>query len=307
MTVPSDAMDESPLGPRPILSATRPFYWSLRRELWENRSLYIAPAVVAALVLFGFLISIGHPPHWSATGPGADGVRRNMTMPALPYDVAAFAILITGFIVAFFYCLGALYDERRDRGILFWKSLPVSDFTTVLAKASVPLAVLPLILFVAVLATQLTMLLVGAGAALARGRDVAGAWGLPWFHMTLALLYCLAMSSLWLAPLWGWLLLVSGWARRAPFLWAVLPPLALCLVEKIGFDTGYFAALLRYRLTGWFDVAFVATARGGDAVDPLTQIDPVGFLTTPGLWAGLAVALAFLALAVRQRRHRGPI
>ena len=61
-----------------------------------------------------------------------------------------------------FYCLDALYGERRDRSILFWKSLPVSDLTTVLSKASIPIVVLPLLTFAVTVATQLIMLLSAA-------------------------------------------------------------------------------------------------------------------------------------------------
>ena len=66
--------------------------------------------------------------------------------------------MLTAFLVGVFYCLDALHGERRDRSILFWKSLPVSDLTTVLAKASVPCRVLPPRAFALALATQLMLL-----------------------------------------------------------------------------------------------------------------------------------------------------
>ena len=129
--------------------------------------------------------------------------------------------------------------------------------------------------------------------------------------MSLVLLYGLTVLALWYAPIYGWLLLVSGWARRTTFLWAVLPPLALCVVEKIAFNTSYFASMLAYRLGG-FDDAFSVKAHGTAAhAEPpqvdLAQLDPARFLSTPGLWVGLAFAAAFLAAAVWQRRRREPI
>ena len=112
---------------------TRPFYWSVWRELWENRSIYVAPAIVAGVVLFGFLVStIGLPERRREVlllDPGKARAAIEM-----PYNVAAMMLIFTAFIVGTFYCLDALHGERRDRSILFWKSLPVSDLTTVLSK-----------------------------------------------------------------------------------------------------------------------------------------------------------------------------
>ena len=308
MTMPPNAMSETPERPAAApaaASATRPFYWSVRRELWGNRSLYMAPLIAAGVVLFAFTISAIHLPEHRHNALALDPARQAVAI-GLPYDFAAMAIILTGLIVGGFYCLGALHNERRDRGILFWKSLPVSDLTTVLAKAAIPLVVLPLVLFTVVIASQLILLAMSTTILLAHGLDAATTWmRFPLFEMPLVLLYGLAAVTLWYAPIWGWLLLVSGWARRAPFLWAVLPPLALCVVEKIAFNTGNFASLLGYRLGGFVE-AFTVKAHGKVPIDSLPQLDPVGFLSTPGLWAGLAVAAAFLAAAVWLRRYRDP-
>jgi ABC-2 type transport system permease protein len=297
---------DAPAAPPTALAPTRPLYWSLRRELWENRSLYIAPLVAAGVVLFAFSIAAIHLAQNRlealTLGPAMQAVAIT-----LPYDFAAMAILLTGLIVGAFYCLGALHNERRDRSILFWKSLPVSDLTTVLSKASMPLLALPLILFAVIVATQLVMLTLSTAVLLANGMDASTTWTrLPLFQMWLVLLYGLAALALWYAPIWGWLLMVSGWARRAAFLWAVLPPLGLCVVEKIAFNTSNFASLLTYRLGG-FDEAFSVKAHGKMLIEPLPQIEAARFLSTPGLWVGLAFAAAFLAVAVWQRRRREPV
>jgi ABC-2 type transport system permease protein len=122
----------------------------------------------------------------------------------------------------------------------------------------------------------------------------------------LAVVYALAAITLWHSPLYAWLLVVSGWARRATFLWAVLPPLAVCVFEGIAFRTSHFAQFLKYRLIGWFTQAFIRQASGGPD-DPLAHLTPGRFLATPGLWIGLAFAVAFLAAAAHLRRHRDPI
>jgi ABC-2 type transport system permease protein len=290
----------------------RPLYWSVRRELWENRSIYIAPLAVAGLGLFGFLISLIHPPKGNGTGLTAIDPSFQPIALAMPYSHAAMLLLLTAVIAVIFYSLDALYGERRDRSILFWKSLPVSDLTTVLAKASIPLVVLPLVVFAIAVAVQLTMLLLSVAALLISGGSVATLWRqLPLFQLQAVLLYTLAVITLWYAPIYAWLLLISAWARRTTFLWAVLPPLAIALVEFIAFHTSHFGLLLRERFIGFAPRAYNFRMPDGSFIDPhfipVTQITPGRFLGSPGLWIGLLFAAAFLAAAVRLRRYREPI
>src|ERR1700694_3795581 len=157
-TLPNLPNDSQGVAPAPM-SATRPLYWSVRRELWENRSIYIAPLIAAGVVLFGFAISaIGMPDRRRATLL-LDPVQQRARVE-MPYDVVAMMLMLTAFLVGVFYCLDALHGERRDRSILFWKSLPVSDLTTVLAKAIIPLVVLPLLTFAIIEATHFTIMLI---------------------------------------------------------------------------------------------------------------------------------------------------
>jgi ABC-2 type transport system permease protein len=224
-----------------------------------------------------------------------------------PYTIVALLLMGTTFLVALFYCLEALHGERRDRSILFWKSLPVSDTTTVLAKASIPILILPLITFATVLVTQGIMLFLSSAVMLARGQDVADLWShLPLWQMSLMLFFhMVAVHGLWYAPIYAWLLLVSAWARRAPFLWAILPPIVVMVIEKIAFDTSHFAALLGFRFGGGSDgVPFTV---GPMSMGVLTASDLVRFFADPSLWTGLLLAAVFLAAAVRLRRYREPM
>lgn len=279
--------------------ATRPLLWSIRREVWEHPALYVAPATVAGVGLAAYLLSLRRLP----------GIVARDGDPMVAYSLMGLALILISLVVAVFYCLGALHGERRDRSLLFWKSLPVSDLTTVLAKAAIPLAVLPAIVFVIALASDLVMLLLGSAAMLANG--VAPARLLE--RLTLAdgwltMAYGLVFLSLWYAPVCGWLMLVSAWARRMPALWAVAPPLALCLLERAAFGTSHLFKLLTGRLGGGFDEAFTvdASAGGGGAFPGPVGIDPVGFATSPGLWVGLITAAAFFATAAWVRRTREP-
>jgi ABC-2 type transport system permease protein len=287
-------------------SSTQPFYWSVRRELWENRSIYVAPLIVAVVALFGFLVSTIGMPERRQGALLLDPANQRAAIGA-PYDVAAMMLIFTAFIVGVFYCLDALHSERRDRSILFWKSLPVSDLTTVLSKATIPLVVLPVIIFAIIVFVQFLMLLWSSAVLLQSGLAATTWTRFNLFQQSLILLYSLIVIALWHAPIYGWALLISGWARRATFLWAVLPFLAIGVLEKIAFDTSHFASMLKDRLFGAGDTAFAFQPHHGVAIDSLIQLTPGRYLATPGLWIGLAFAAAFVVIAVRQRRYQGPI
>jgi len=288
-------------------SRTRPFHWSVRRELWENRSIYIAPLIVATIELFGFVISTVGLPERRRDVLLGDPAKARAAIE-VPYDMAAVMLILTAFVVGLFYCLDALYGERRERSILFWKSLPVSDRTTVLSKISVPLVVLPLVTFVIIVATQVVMMLWTSALLITHGMSPSSTWTyVPLIQNAFVLLYGLAAIVLWHAPIYGWALLVSGWARRATFLWAVVPLLAISIFEKITFNTSHFGALVKDRVLGFAPEAFNFQARSGVAIDSLAQLTPGRYLSTPGLWLGLLFAAVCVAGAIRLRRYRGPL
>jgi ABC-2 type transport system permease protein len=304
-TIPESPLESQAIAPA-VMSATRPMYWAVRRELWENRSIYLAPLYVAGLFLLGFLISTIRLPGKMRAASALSAMEQHKLM-AQPYFMAAGLMMLTTLAVGVFYCLDALYGERRDRSILFWKSLPVSDLTTVLSKTITPMVILPLVTFAVTVVTQWIILLVSTVVLLGNGLSVATLWShASLFQMWLTMLYhLLTVHGLWYAPIYGWLLLVSAWARRAPFLWAALPPLVIGVVEKIAFNTSHFGTLMVNRMIG---------GPGGNdfmastfSMDPLMHFTPDLFLKSPGLWIGLGVAAAFLAVAVRLRRDQGPI
>jgi ABC-2 type transport system permease protein len=183
--------------------------------------------------------------------------------------------------------------------------LPVSDLTTVLSKLAIPIVVLPLLSFAITLATQFIMLVMSSVMLLGSGVNIAALWTeVSFVHVSLVLLYhLLTVHGLYYAPIYGWLLMVSAWAPRAPFIWAFLPPFVICGLEKIAFNTTYFLALLEERLTG----PGGSMVEHDHAQDFTGTLIPHHFYSAPGLWIGLAIAVAFLAVAVRLRRYRGPI
>jgi ABC-2 type transport system permease protein len=309
MNTPSHAMHESPTGSQSfapfVVSALRPFYWSVRREFWENRWFYIAPLAAAALFLIGFLLKM-IVFRYRMHGLPADSTQQGHIL-AMPYEVSASLIMGIVGILGFFYTLDALYGERRDRSILFWKSLPVSDLTVVLSKMSIPLVLLPVLSLIITFVANFTMLLLASAVLLGSGANIAALWTQgSFFHVSLVLFYhIVTVHGLWYAPIYGWLLLVSAAVPRAPFVWALLPPFVICVVEKVTFNTWHFATMLQERLIGPSSSA--STMSEGASMDPMSHLIPHHFLSEPGLWIGLAITAVFLAATVRIRRYRGPI
>src|SRR5262249_26413648 len=170
MTGQSATAQSNSLAPAAPISAIRIFYWSLRREFWEYRSLYIAPLAIAGVALLAFVIM--------TLGRGLStrdlSERQNILLEA--NDFPALLIMATALIVAVFYCLDTLHAERRDRSILFWKSLPVSDLTTVLAKASIPIIFFQLLTFAITFVMQFIMLLISTLALWGSGLSAGPLW-----------------------------------------------------------------------------------------------------------------------------------
>jgi ABC-2 type transport system permease protein len=314
MTQTSDAIPMAPDAAPPSAPArpTRPFYWSVRRELWEHGAIYLAPLAASGVMIAGFLMSAVGLPGRRVETLKLDPVKQAHVM-GQPYLFGAIAIVLTMVIVGFFYCLSALNNERRDRTILFWKSLPVSDLVTVLAKVVVPMAILPAVTFVLVLAEQAVVWLLTTGMLLAGGVSTAVPWSAAdVLGEVVVAAYGIVTATLWLAPIYAWLLLISAWARRTPFLWAVLPPLALCVLERVAFSTTHLWDELLNRLFGSYPAAFIVPtkamlkANGGPDFD-LAHLTPGKFVGTPDLYAGLAVAVVFVVTAIWLRRRREPI
>ncbi|MGH9493448.1 MAG: ABC transporter permease [Candidatus Sulfotelmatobacter sp.] len=303
MNSQANAVSGSPLGTQEssdTFSATRPLYWCVRRELWEYRSIYLAPLAVAGVSLLGFLIAT---------------LGRALSMPDLPqrlavleqpYEFAAALPMLAAMVIGAYYCLDAFSSERRDRSILFWKSLPVSDWTTVLAKTGVLFIVLPLITCALIIAVELVMVALSSLVVVGSGMSLAEFWThVAPFRLLLVLLYhVVTVHVLWHAPFYAWLLLVSSWSRRGAILWAVLPPLAIGVFEKIAFHTTYFANFILYRLEGGPEAMPMGSK---SALGLMTHFTPGHFLLSPGLWLGLGFTALCLAGAVRLRHYREPI
>jgi ABC-2 type transport system permease protein len=297
---PGSPLDSQGFTPA-VMSATQPFYWSVRRELWEYRSIYLAPSCIAAVILLGFVFVLVGLPHIVQGAMAMNGEQQHDAI-SHPFEVVAGLIMMASFIVSFYYAIDTLYGERRDRSILFWKSLPVSDLTTVLAKTFVLLVVLPAISVAITAVTEAIVLALSMAVLAANGLSVAAFWALlqPIQSMDGLFYHVVTVHILWYAPMYCWLLLVSAWSKRAPLLWALLPPFAIVVFERVAFHTSYFQDFLQNRFAGGNDSSH-------SMLDSEMGLHVFRFMITPGLWIGLLFGAAFVFAAARLRRARGPI
>lgn len=328
---------------------THRFALLLRREYWEHRGgFFWAPVIAAAvsLLLTAILFIIALVGMRNADSDAKFHLDDGSTMSINGLDLGVLAgqlsaddkaQLATGIdltmllssawpfivmvFVMFFYCLGALYDERKDRSVLFWKSLPVSDGETVLSKVVSATIAVPLLATLVAIATMLVFLLLLSAAVMYHGGNpLELIWG-PGHALTmsLSLLAAIPVYAIWALPTVGWLMLCSGWARSVPFLWAVLLPVLS------GAFVSMFSVMRLFNLDAqWFWSNIVARILLG--VVPLTPydlsrmdgaqiessgivqlIEPAavyGNLLQPATWIGAAAGVAMLLLATRLRRWR---
>ena len=303
----SSTITGKPQHPQPVqFSQWRILLWSIRRELWQHRSIVFAPLAIGVVFVIGTLPAAFHASELIQQLETLPSGPRREILLGWPLMSASSMIQLGMFITALAYCLDALYSERRDRSILFWKSLPVSDTVTVISKAAIPLLVLPLVGFVIIVITLLTMAFVGSIAFAINDGPVSMIWTESRFGYILQqLLYQSVIGTLWRAPVYGWLLLVSGWAPRVPVLWAVIPPAAVALLEWSFFGTSQANQMISSRLRDGFDAAFEYASRSGGP-GTMAFSDLMGFALSPALWAGLLVAALFITASVWRRRRAEP-
>jgi ABC-2 type transport system permease protein len=320
--------------------------WLLRREFWEHKGGFVWAPLIAALimvVLVGGVVGYGIASgtmHGDSISIQVDGeqvdstsISRGVTaeqrarmasLAAHNYIAVGAPIFIVLPIVAFFYCLAALYDDRRDRSILFWKSLPISDADTVLSKLVTVLVLAPLITIGIATAAALAILLLAGIATSHHGLSLFGAV-LSNVNFYLAPLYLVGMLPvyiLWALPTAGWLMLVSSWARSKVFLWAVgVPLIAAVLLKWLDFLLGATGGVtihadwiinnvLETMLLGlipgtWFMNGGAVPVPTHSGVDMLTMLGySWSTLAEPALWAGVVAGVAMIAAAIRLRRWR---
>jgi ABC-2 type transport system permease protein len=281
--------------------------WLIRREFWENRAIWMIPAVFGALLILGALFGQVSLPR--LTTP------EQMHEAAAAYQVivgAMFYVVMS--VYATWYLLDCLYADRRDRSILFWKSLPISDAKTVLSKLVVGMVLVPLVYFAA---ADTTALIAAFILSIRARASIGSALWQPdvWWQIQVLWVYCIVTTAIWYLPIAGWLMLVSAWAKRAVMLWAILPPLVAYILERAFLGTQVIGHALAVRLAGLPYVAFNGAkhvwTEGKGVVDnegvPVSVwhlINPSGFFTSAETWIGAAVGIALIVGAIQLRTRR---
>ena len=294
----------------------------LKREIWEHRSIYVAPisvAVVMSLLSIAGLVTVSafdsevRLALLGASNIVGDNERQAaMTMFFLG---TSWVFMLTLAILTVFYSLDSLYAERKDKSILFWRSLPVTDVETVVSKLLVAVLVLPLVTIAAIIATHLVNLVSSSIWVSIKGGDSGHlVWGsAALLDNWLAAFVVVVASALWMSPFIGWFLFVSAWTKRSPLLMAFMPLAIVPLIELIFLRSSVFAEAVFGRggmmplfrgidLERFFDEERLQV--DGEAVRLLTHLDIGKFFASPSLWAGLIVCGLFCTAAIYVRRYR---
>jgi ABC-2 type transport system permease protein len=288
------------------------YIWLVRREFWENRAIWMIPAVFGGLLLIAALF-------------GQVSIPRLTTVEESHEAAGGFLVVVGGLfylvmaVYSTWYLMDCLYTDRRDRSILFWKSLPISDATTVLSKLLVGMVIVPLVYFAAADATAL----IAAFILSIRARASIGSslWnGEVWLQVQVLWMYVIVTTALWYLPIAGWLRLVSAWAKRAVMLWVILPPLLVCILERVIFGTQMATHVVMRRLTGLPSVSFnggskhmwthdggVVDNAGASSMTVWRLVNPSGFFTSAETWIGIAVGVVLIIAAIQLRMRRSEI
>ncbi len=294
------------------------FVWLIRREVWEHRALYIVPFVFLVLTVVSTVIGFAQGREYVDLSWGV----RKLEEVGIVGHVAGHVGLtlwllfsLVSAIVAAFYLLDALWGDRKDRSILFWKSLPISDTHTVLSKLTTGVVVAPMIAVAASLVATIAILIMGSIAIhMGEGNPITLLWAeFPFFTLVYKAVGVSILAALWFLPFSGWFLFSSAAARKTPFLFALLLPVGVAVVEELALDTNYFleavgSYIQRFFLTVFEDASTRVITIDDESIELPAQLSEVGNLaaplTEPLFPVGLIIGAALIAATIYMRRHR---
>lgn len=294
----------------------------IRREIWEHRSIYVTPIAIAVIVslvsLAGMVTVSAFDKELNVALFGASNIagdaERQAALTAF-FLGTSWIFLFALAILTTFYTLDSLYAERKDKSILFWRSLPITDAETVVSKLLTALFVLPLVTVAVIILTHLVNLVITSGWVIVKGGNAAHLiWGsVPLFDNWAAALIVTVASALWMSPLIGWFLFVSAFTKRSPLLMAFMPLIIIPIIEWIFFRSKIFASAVFGRgemiplfrdmdIEHFFDEDRMVVNE--ELVRLLAHIDVGKFLLSPAVWTGLVVCGLFATAAIYVRRYR---
>jgi ABC-2 type transport system permease protein len=294
----------------------------IKREFWEHRSIYITPVAIATIVTLGTLAALMFASGFAkeldvaifgAQNLAGDGERR-MALTGF-FLSSSWLFLFALAILTVFYSLDSLYAERKDKSILFWRSLPITDAETVISKLITAVVVIPVVAVGAIIATHMVNLIIASIWVATKGGD-AGLliWGsVPLLDNWLAALVVVLASAVWMSPFIGWFLFVSAYTKRSPLLMAFMPLVLIPLLEGIFLRSSVFAEAVFGRggvmpifremdLEEFFNEEHMRVNE--EMISLLGHLDVVKFLTSGSTWAGIIVCALLTTAAIYVRRYR---
>ena len=294
----------------------------VKRELWEHRSIFVTPIAIATIVTLGVLAGLMFAAGFAAEldivifgaqNLAGDG-ERQLALTGF-FLGTSWVFIIALAILTVFYCLDSLYAERKDKSILFWRSLPVTDAETVISKLITAIFIIPVVTVLGIIATHLiNLIVVSIWVSIKGGDGGMMIWGsVALFDNWLAAFVIVIACGIWMSPFIGWFLLVSAYTKRSPLLMAFMPLILIGLLEGIILRTHYFAEIVLARGDGmpifkigniesFFDEEKWAIAEGATSL--LAHLDIVQFISSPATWAGILVCGMLSTGAIYVRRFR---
>jgi len=284
--------------------------WLFRREMWENRAIWVLPAAVAGVLLV--IVLFGHI-QVDELSRDLSSEQLRLLGPLVVGGIGMSALFLIMNVYISWYLLDCLYADRKDRSVLFWKSLPITDTQTVLSKLAMAMLVIPLVYFVI---ADLTVFAASLVLSVRGGSRIAQALWHPgdWLQLQALGVYAILTGALWFLPFSAWFMFVSSWARKAVTLWALLLPLAACYVESKLVGTTVLWQALMAHMVGYGNAAFAGssgcmrhtTIGSGHLELPCSLssfVDPAGFFGSGEMWLGLAIGAALVGATIYMR-HR---
>lgn len=295
----------------------------IKRELWEHRAIFVTPIAIASIVTLGTLAALMFAGEFEKELNlaifGAQNVagefERRAALTAF-FGGTSWLFLLGLGVLTVFYTLDSLYAERKDKSILFWRSLPVTDAETVIAKLVTAMLVIPAIAIAGIIVTHLVNLVITSIWVASKGGD-AGLliWGsVPFFDNWMATVLVIYATAIWMSPFLGWFLFVSAWTKRAPFMIAFLPLVLVPLIEGIFLRSAHFAEAVwgRAAIIPLFDVGVDIEAFfeeesirfSEEMISLMAHIDLGRFFSSIDTWIGIVVCGLLTTAAIYVRRYR---
>ncbi len=294
----------------------------MKREFWEHRSIWVTPVAIASVVTLGTLTALAFAGEFAKELDvaifGAQNIAGDTERRAVLTGLflgSSWLFLFGLGVLTIFYTLDSLYAERKDKSILFWRSLPVTDAETVISKLLTAVVLIPAVATAGIIATHLVNLIVTSVWVSMKGGDAGMLiWGsVPLFDNWMAILIAIYGMAIWMSPFLGWFLFVSAYTKRAPLLMAFLPLILIPMIEGIFSRTAHFAEAVWGRgakiplfadldFDRFFDEGHPRVSE--EMVSLLNHIDLVKFFTSVDTWLGIIVCGLLTTAAIYVRRYR---